>query len=83
LLVGEAKFTNSPVGYDILASLEDDALHIDWTPAGGGDPEYEYALFSRSGFKPSVEEAATSRNDLRLFERDDVVDALAVSGNRC
>jgi len=77
LLVGEAKFTNSPVGYDVLAGLEDDAPHIDWTPSGGGDRAYEYALFSRSGFKRSVEEAAESRDDLRLFELDDVVDALA------
>lgn len=76
LLVGEAKFTNSPLGYGVLADLENDAPHIDWTPSGGGNPEYEYALFSRSGFKSSVEEAADSRDDLRLFELDDVVDAL-------
>lgn len=76
LLVGEAKFTNSPLGYDVLAGLEDDAPHVDWTPAGGGEPEYEYALFSRSGFKRSVEEAAADRDDLRLFALDDVVAAL-------
>ncbi|MFC7227951.1 ATP-binding protein [Salinirubellus salinus] len=77
LLVGEAKFTNSPLGYGVLAGLEDDAPHIDWTPSDGGDPEYEYALFSRSGFKPSIEEAAASRDDLQLFTLDDVVEALS------
>lgn len=77
LIVGEVKFTNRPLGYDILADLEDDAPYIDWTPSNGGDPEYEYALFSRSGFKRSVQEAADDRDDLRLFELDDIVDALA------
>lgn len=79
LLVGEAKFTNSPVGYGVLADLEDDAPHIDWTPSSGGDPEYEYALFSRSGFKRSVEEAADDRDDLRLFDLDHIVDTLVDS----
>lgn len=79
LIVGEAKFTNSPLGYDVLAGLEADAPHIDWTPSEGVAPEYEYALFSRSGFKQSVQEAAESRADLRLFTLDDVVDALIQS----
>ena len=77
LIVGEAKFTNSPLGYDVLATLEDDAPHIDWTPSDGCAPDYEYALFSRSGFKRSVEEAAEDRDDLRLFDLDTIVDALA------
>ena len=76
LLVGEAKFTSGPVGYNILTGLEEDAPHIDWTPSSGGAPEYEYVLFSRSGFNPSVEEAAACRDDLRLFELDEIVDAL-------
>lgn len=76
LLVGEAKFTGSPLGYDVLSSLEDDAPHVDWTPPDGGEPEYEYALFSRSGFSRSVREAAAGRDDLRLFNLDDVVGSL-------
>lgn len=76
LLVGEAKFTSAPLGYDVLAGLEGSVEHVDWTPDGGGDPTYEYALFSRSGFEPSVEEAAADRADLRLFHLTDVVDAL-------
>lgn len=43
------------------------------TPTGGGDPEYEYALFSRSGFTAAVEEDASERDDLHLFTVDDVV----------
>lgn len=76
LIVGEAKFTNTPLGYDVLAGLEDSTEYIDWTPPAGGDPEYEYALFSRSGFKQSVEEAATDRDDLQLFHLTAVVDAV-------
>lgn len=79
LIVGEAKFTNSPLDYGVLATLEDDAPYIDWTPAGSGTPEYEYALFSRSGFKRSVKEAAAERDDLRLFNLDAIVDALVSS----
>lgn len=76
LLVGEAKFTGTPVGYDVLAQLEDDVERIDWTPPGGGEFAVEYALFGRSGFKSSVEEAAEERGDLRLFGLEDVVAAL-------
>nr|WP_255516682.1 DUF234 domain-containing protein [Haloferax sp. KTX1] len=76
LIAGEAKFTNAPLGYDVLADLEDDVEHIDWTPTGGGKPTYEFALFSRSGFKRSVEEAAAERDDLRLFDLSDIVAAL-------
>jgi hypothetical protein len=45
-------------------------------PTDGGDRGEEYALFSRSGFKPSVGEAAAERDDLRLFTVEDVVEAL-------
>lgn len=76
LLVGEVKFTNSPLGYGVLSQVESDVEHVDWSPGGGREPEYEFALFSRSGFKPSVEEAADDRDDLRLYDLDAVVDAL-------
>jgi len=42
----------------MLAGLEDDVKHVDRTPAGGGDPTYEFAVVGRSGFSRSVEEAA-------------------------
>ncbi|SNR68920.1 hypothetical protein SAMN06266787_1116 [Halorubrum ezzemoulense] len=76
LIAGEAKFTSTPLGYDVLSDLEDDVEHVDWTPTGGGEPTYEFALFSRSGFNPSVEEAADERDDLRLFDLSDVVAVL-------
>jgi AAA+ ATPase superfamily predicted ATPase len=76
LLVGEAKFTGTAVGYNVLSQLKDDAERIDWTPPGGGDPTFEYALFSRSGFKSSVTEAAEECDYLQLFGLEDVVACL-------
>lgn len=73
LLVGEAKFQRQPIGYEVLSRLEEEAPLVDWQPDEGGEPEYEYALFSRSGFRSSVEEAESERNDLRLFTVDEVV----------
>jgi hypothetical protein len=82
LIAGEARFTNTPLGYDVLAGLEGDVPHVDWTPPGGGEPRCEFALFSRSGFKRSVEEAADERDDLRLFDLPDVVAALESGSDR-
>jgi hypothetical protein len=50
---------------------------VDWTPESGGEPEYQYALFGRTGFKQSVMEAAEERDDIRLFTVDDVVQTLS------
>lgn len=49
---------------------------IDSTPTEGGEPTYKFALFSRSGFKRSVEEAADEHDDLRLFDLSDIVAVL-------
>jgi len=81
LLAGEVKFTNQPVGYDVLSRLQEEAKQIDWTAPAGGEPEYEYALFSRSGFKRSVREAAAEESSLRLFSLEDVTDVLSDKGN--
>lgn len=75
LLVGECKFQQSPLGYDALSNLERHADELRWTPQNGSDRTVEHALFSRSGFKQSVEEAASERDDLRLFTVTDVVKA--------
>ncbi len=72
LVAGECKFTSNPVGYDVLSDLEDDAAEIRWSPKGG-DVDTEYCLFSRSGFRQSLLEAADERGDLRLFSIEDVL----------
>lgn len=76
LVVGEAKFQQQPMGYDVFAQLQREAPEIDWTPEGGGEPIYEYALFSRNGFASSLEEARDERDDLRLYTVQDVVDII-------
>jgi len=76
LIAGEVKFTNTPLGYNVLSGLEDDVAHVDWSPSGGREPTYEFALFSRSGFKRSVMEAADKRDTLRLFDLSEVVSVL-------
>jgi hypothetical protein len=64
------------MGYDVLAQLEQEAPEIEWAPADG-DANYEYALFSRSGFASSLEEAADERDNLGLFTVEDVVETLS------
>ncbi|MCH7661117.1 MAG: ATP-binding protein [Euryarchaeota archaeon] len=76
LIAGECKFQRSPLGYDALSGLEDHVEELRWTPRDGTERAETYALFSRSGFKQSVEEAATERKDLRLFTVEDVVSSL-------
>jgi hypothetical protein len=76
LIVGECKFQQSPLGYDALSKLEGHVGELRWSPDSGRDRAERYALFSRSGFTQSVEEAADERDNLRLFTVDDVVDAL-------
>jgi len=75
LVAGECKFQRSPLGYDAFATLLDHVSELRWTPDDGSDRTEEYALFSRSGFTQSVEEAADQRDDLELFTVGDVVEA--------
>jgi len=82
LIVGEANFTNTPVGYDVFAKLEKITYHIDWKTETGDNPDYECVLVSRSGFKPSVEEVATARDNLRLAGLTDIVETLESSSKQ-
>jgi len=70
MVVGECKFTNSPLDYSALSSLEDHASKIRWTP-DSGEVDTEYALFTRSGATQSVHEAVSERDDLQLFNVND------------
>jgi len=77
LLVGECKFQQSPLGYDAFSKLQQHVDELRWKPTDGSNREVEYALFSRSGFKQSVKEAAAERRDLQLFTLEEVVSALS------
>ncbi|WP_276258013.1 ATP-binding protein [Haloglomus litoreum] len=74
MVVGECKFTNAPLDYSALASLEDHAAEIRWTPPGGGDADIQYALFARNGATQSVREAVNERDDLQLFSLKNVIE---------
>ena len=76
LIAGECKFQRSPLGYEALSKLQSHLDELRWSPNDGGNRVVQYALFSRSGFKPSVKEAAIERDDLRLFTLEDVVETL-------
>jgi len=71
MVVGECKFTNAPLDYGVLASLEDHAAEIRWTP-DGDERSTKYALFTRNGATQSVQEAVSERDDVRLFDLKDV-----------
>jgi len=76
LIAGECKFQRSPLGYEAFSKLQGHLDELRWSPNDGGNRVVQYALFSRSGFKPSVKEAAIERDDLRLFTLEDVVETL-------
>ena len=73
LLAGEVKFTNQPVGYSVLSRLQEEVKQIEWTPPGGGDPTYEYMLFSRNGYKQSVREAAREEDNIQLWSLEEII----------
>jgi hypothetical protein len=70
MLVGEAKFASSPLGYNTLSRLEEDSQHLNI------DKDRRYALFSRSGFKRSVRETAKERNDIHLHNLEEIIKGL-------
>jgi len=74
MVVGECKFTNAPLDYNAFASLQEHADEIRWTPSAG-DIDIEYALFTRSGATQSVQEAVSDREDLQLFDLDDITES--------
>jgi len=72
MVAGECKFTTSPLDYSALASLEEHADEIRWSP-NDETVTREYALFARNGFTQSVHEAAADRNDLQLFDLNQII----------
>lgn len=78
MVTGECKFTSAPLDYSALASLETHTDEIRWAP-DGSEVTRTYALFARSGFTTSVREAAADRDDLHLFDLEEIVDAAARS----
>jgi len=60
----------------VLSSLEALESAVRWR---GKNRPIVYALFAKHGFAPDVEEAAATRDDLRLFTPGDVLDPWSVT----
>ncbi|WP_207589986.1 ATP-binding protein [Halomontanus rarus] len=65
LLLGECKWTSSPVGFGLLENLERKASDVRWR---GSDRREEFVLFSKSGFTDDLRAMATDRSDLHLYD---------------
>lgn len=65
ILLGECKWSENPVGRSLLSQLEEEADLVRW---GSEDRQERYALFSKSGFTPELEEEASERRHLELFD---------------
>ena len=68
-LVGECKWSNRPVGTNVLDELRTKALRFAQRTERR---EVSYALFSRAGFTPALQKAA-KRDGVRLVGLDDLV----------
>ncbi|WP_435361582.1 ATP-binding protein [Haloarchaeobius sp. DFWS5] len=73
LVAGECKWTTREMHEGDLADLERSAARVEWTPPNGGDPDYHYCCFCRSGFSDGLRETAEERDDVSLFEPRDIV----------
>jgi AAA+ ATPase superfamily predicted ATPase len=76
LLLGECKWTATPVSSEVLSSLEALEPGVRWR---GENRSVVYALFAKHGFDPDVEEAAAARDDLLLFTPSDLLDLWSVT----
>ncbi|MFC4541771.1 ATP-binding protein [Halosolutus amylolyticus] len=74
LVAGECKFTSSPVSEGVLADLERTVDQVRWSDEPA-DATTQYVLFSRSGYTNDLRRTAGRRDDVRLFDLSDVVDA--------
>lgn len=69
ILFGEAKWSNKPVGTDILDDLKRKATLVDWRR---GKRKEHYCLFSRSGFTEALLQVARQENVI-LFKQDKTI----------
>ncbi|HCS39626.1 MAG TPA: hypothetical protein DIW44_08580 [Anaerolineaceae bacterium] len=67
----ECKWSNQPVGTNILADLERKANLVEREM---GDRKIQYALCSRSGFTPQLIESLTRRSDTLLLDLNQILE---------
>jgi len=69
IIFGEVKWSNKPVGVNILEDLKRKVELVEW---GRGKRKEYYCLFSKSGFTETMKKLAREENIL-LFEKDRVI----------
>ncbi|MBF0546737.1 MAG: ATP-binding protein [Candidatus Riflebacteria bacterium] len=69
LLLGEVKWTEKPVGTDIINDLKNKAVNIEW---GNKNTSTHYCLFSKSAFTPDLMRLA-SKEKVILFHGENRV----------
>ncbi|WP_330630153.1 ATP-binding protein [Halocatena halophila] len=67
VLLGECKWTTTPVGIDLVDQLTEKAGHVRWKT---GARDEEYAIFSRAGFEDGVRAQCDDR--WHLFDLNDM-----------
>lgn len=75
LLLGECKWTTSPVSTGLFRELEALEPDVRWH---GTDRTVKYALFSRSGFTEDLVDLAGHRDDLYLYTSTEIMTAFEV-----
>ncbi|MFB6209191.1 MAG: ATP-binding protein [Candidatus Nanohaloarchaea archaeon] len=75
ILFGEAKWTNQKVGMKMLTDLEEKSQKVRWHDQESRNEEY--ALFSKNGFRDDLKREAEQREDLALYNLDEIFDVLA------
>lgn len=70
LVLGECKWTADAVGTWLLDELETVEPEVRWQ---GTEREVVYALFGKSGFTADLEASVADREDVLLFDVDDVI----------
>ena len=73
VLAGECKYTSREMHEGDLSDLERSASDLEWTPPNGGDLDYHYCCFCRSGFSDGLRETAAQRDDVSLFTPTDLI----------
>lgn len=70
IIFGECKWSNKPVGTNILDKLIAKSKKVEWGP---GDRFEYYALFSKSGFTPNLQKMAKEKGNIYLFHQDKLI----------
>lgn len=70
IFFGECKWSNKPIGTNILQDLVEKSKKIDWN---NRNRENHYVLFSKSGFTEDLHRVAKNTKNIHLFHKDQLM----------